>query len=78
MLITLFQRDCTRSCKLTLNLHKSVVKSVSIWSFSGPHFPAFEQNKEIEKDFLRIHSKLGKIQTRKTPGTESFYALKVS
>ena len=43
------------------------VKSVPIWSFSGPHFPAFGLNTERYLVSLRIQSECGKIQTRITP-----------
>ena len=42
------------------------VKSVRIWSFSGPYFLAFELNKKRYSVSLRIKSKYWKIQTRKT------------
>ena len=47
------------------------VKNVCIWSFSGPYFPAFRSVS------LGIQSKCGKIQTRKTPNTDSFHAVLV-
>ena len=46
--------------------HPHCVKSVSIWSFSGPYFPAFELNTEKYYVSLRIQSKCGKMWTRKT------------
>ena len=42
------------------------MKSVRILSFSGPHFPAF---------VLNIQSEYRKIRTRKTPNTDTFYAV---
>ena len=42
------------------------VKSVRIRSSSGPHFSAF---------VLNIHSKWGKMLTRGTPNTDTFYAV---
>ena len=42
------------------------VKSVSIRSYSGPHFPAFG---------LNIQSECGKMQTRITPNTDTFHAV---
>ena len=36
------------------------VKSVRIWSFSGPYFPAFRLNTEIYKVKLRIQTTCGK------------------
>ena len=49
------------------------VKSVRIWSFSGPYFPAFELNTEIHGVNLRIQSECGKAHTRKTPNTDTFH-----
>ena len=46
------------------------IKSFGIRSFSGPYFPAFELNTER-------YSKCGEIQTRKTPDTDTFYAMYV-
>ena len=51
------------------------VKSIRIRSFSGPRFSAFRLNTEIYSVNLRIHSKCGKMQTRKTSNTDTFYAL---
>ena len=51
------------------------VKSVSIWSYSGPHFPAFGLNRERYSVALHIQSKCGKIWTRITPYRETFYAV---
>ena len=52
-----------------------LVEIFRIWSFSGPYFPAFGLNTEIYGVNLRIHSECGKIQTRKTPNTDTFYAV---
>ena len=57
---------------------KHCVKSVQIRSFSGPYFPVLELNTEIYTVNLRIQSKCGKIQTRKTPYLHNFYAVKNS
>ena len=44
-------------------MHKNhCVKSIRIWSYSGPHFPAFGLNRERYAVSLRIRSKCGKIQ----------------
>ena len=51
------------------------MKSVCIWSFSGPYFPAFGLNAEIIRVNLRIQSECGKIRTRKTPNSEIFHAV---
>ena len=53
------------------------MKSVRIQSFSGPHFPAFGLNMEIYVVNLLIQFECGKIRTRKTRNTESFYAVLV-
>ena len=47
------------------------VKSVSIWSYSGPHFLAFRLNTERYTASLRIQSKCGNMRTRIT-NTENF------
>ena len=51
------------------------VKNVRIWSYSGLHFPAFGLNMEIYSVSLRIQSKYGKMRTRITPNTDTFYAV---
>ena len=48
------------------------VKSVCIWSFSGPYFLAFGLNTERYFVSLRIQSECGKIRTKQTPNTDSF------
>ena len=60
------------SC-LSRNFH--CVKSVRIRSFSGPYFPAFGLNTEIYGVNLPIQSECGKIRTRKTPNTDTFYVV---
>ena len=47
------------------------VKSAHIRSYSGPYFPVCSVS-------LRIQSEYGKIQTRITPNTGTFYAVIVS
>ena len=47
------------------------MKNVRIWSFSGPYFPAFGMYTERYGLSLRIKSKCGKIQTRKTPNLKN-------
>ena len=51
------------------------VKSVRIWSYSGPYFPAFELNTERYSLSLHIQSEWGKIWTRITLNTDTFYAV---
>ena len=56
------------------------VKSVHIRSFSGPYFPAFGLNTERHSGYsasLCIHSECEKIQTRKTPNTDTFHSVNV-
>ena len=54
---------------------KYCVKSVRIRSYSGPYFPAFVLNTEIYGISLRIQSECGKILSRITPNTSTFYAV---
>ena len=51
------------------------VKSVGIWSFSDPYFPAFGLNTERYSVSLRILSKCGKMRSRKTPNMNTFHAV---
>ena len=51
------------------------VKSVCIRSSSGPYFLALRLITERYSVSLRIQSKYGKIRTRITPDTETFYAV---
>ena len=51
------------------------VKSVHIRSYSGPHFPAFRLNTERYSVSLRIQSECGKMRTRITPNTDTFYTV---
>ena len=55
------------------------VNSVRIRSFPGPYFPAFGLNTErySVRVSLCIQSECGKLQTRKTPNTDSFHAVAV-
>ena len=54
------------------------VKSVCVRSYSGPHFPPFGLKTERYGVSLRIQSECGKMRTRITPNTETFYAILVS
>ena len=45
------------------------VKSVRIWSYSDPHFPAL---------WLNIYSECGKMRTRTTPNTDTFHVVTVT
>ena len=49
------------------------MKSVCIHRFSGPSLPAFRLNTRRYFVSLRIQSECGKIRTRKTPNTDTFY-----
>ena len=60
-----------------LHEHFHGVKSVLIWSFSGPYFPAFGLNTGRYGVSLRIESECGKILSRKTPKTNTFHAMYV-
>ena len=51
------------------------MKSVRIRSYSGPSFPAIGLNAERYGISLRILSKCGKIRTRTTPNTDTFYTV---
>ena len=51
------------------------VKTVRIRSYSGPHFPTFGLNMERYGVSLCIQSKCGKIRTRTTPNTDTFYVV---
>ena len=53
------------------------VKSVRMWSYLGPHFPAFRLNMERYRISLRIQSECGKMRTRITPNTDIFHAVLV-
>ena len=54
------------------------VKSVRIWSYPGPYFSAFELNTEVYGISLGIQSEHGKIQTRITPNTDTFYSVQTN
>ena len=45
------------------------VKSVRLWSYSGPYFPSFRLNTERYGVSFRNQSECGKIRTRITPNT---------
>ena len=54
------------------------MRNVRTRSFSGLYFPAFGLNIEIYGVFsIHIQSECGKIQTRKTPNMDTFYAVEV-
>ena len=51
------------------------VKIVRIWSYFGPHFPAFGLNTERYSASLCIQFKCGKMRTRITPNMDTFYTV---
>ena len=56
----------------------SLRKSVLVWSYSGPFFPAFRLNAKRYSVSLNIESEYGKIRTRITPNTGTFYVVHFS
>ena len=53
------------------------MKSVRIWSFPGPCFPAFGLNTELYLVPISPYSlRMRKIRTRKTPNTDTFQAVR--
>ena len=62
----------SHKCKLWL-CH--CVKSVRIRSYSGPYFSAFGLNTVRCGVSFRIQSEHGKIRTRVTPNTDTFYTV---
>ena len=83
---------CSELCLIRLSRSKSLnfsslriycrqslcVKSVRIWSYSGPYFPAFGLNTERYAVSHRSQSECGKIRTRVTPNTDTFHAVSLS
>ena len=51
------------------------MKSVGTWSYSGSYFPAFELNTSTYSVSLLIQSECGKILSKITLNTDSFYAM---
>ena len=58
------------------NYIKHCVKGVRLHSFSGLYFPVFGLDTERYFVSLRIQSERGKMRTRKTLNTDTFYAVK--
>ena len=56
----IFLSNCNNACSKFC-----LVKSVRIWSYSGPYFPAFGLNTN--------QSEYGKMRTRITPNTNTFF-----
>ena len=55
--------------------HFHYMKSARIRSFSGPYFPVFGLNTERYSVSLHIQFECGKIWSRKTPNTDTFYTV---
>ena len=56
--------------------NRDCVKSVHIWSYSSPYFPAFGLNTERHGVSLRFQWKCGKIWARITPNTDTFHTVR--
>ena len=61
--------------KINLPKEQHCVKSVRIRSYFGPRFPSFGLNTERCSISLYIQSEWGKMRTRITPNTDTFYAV---
>ena len=59
---------------MQIHFHINCLKSVRLWNFSGPYFPAFGLNTERYEVSLRIQSECRKIRTRKIPNMDIFHA----
>ena len=70
-----YHRTQRASFFLTFSLQVHCVKSVRIWSFSCPYFPAFGLNTERYFVSLHIQSEFGKMWSRKTPNMGPFHAV---
>ena len=57
--------------------NKHYAKSICIRSYSGPYSPVFGLNTKKYRVSLRIQPKCGKMRTKITPNTDTFYAMKV-
>ena len=66
------------TCISLVNTSYHCMKSVRIRSYSGPYFPAFGLNTEKYSVYLPIQSECGKIQTKKTPNTDTFSAILIT
>ena len=69
----LTNKDNRKSENFLVVLH--CVKSIRIWSFSGPYFLAFQLNMERYSVFLCIQPEWRKIRSRKTPNRDTFLAV---
>ena len=62
--------------KKQTNKKEHCVKNVLIWSYSGPHFPAFRLNTERHSVSVCIQCECGKMRVRITPNTDTFHSVK--
>ena len=60
---------------LSITPNNTLPENVCIRSYYGPCVPAFGLNTKRYSVSLRIQSECGKIQTRITPNTDTFYAV---
>ena len=79
----LYYKKCTQCRYFPIKLssfssEQQLRKKVHIRSFSGPYFPAFRLNTERYSVSFRIQFEYGKMQTRKTPNMDNFYAVSYS
>ena len=58
-------------CSTELTDDNHCVKSVHIWSYSGPHFPVFGLNTERDGVSLHIQSECREMWTRLTPNKDT-------
>ena len=72
-----FYNFSTSFGSIDADVYDHCIKSVCIQSYSGPYFPAFGLNMERYSVSLGIQSECGKIRTRITPNTDTFYAVDV-
>ena len=71
--------DKMKHCQeIKQNWTRTLCKSVRIWSYFGPYFPAFGLNAERYGVSLRIQSECGKMRTRITPNRDTFRVAKLS
>ena len=79
--ILLFHYFTAKTSSSKQTLHKMYPYQELFWSAFSPHFPAFGLNTErycISPYSVRMRENAGKMRTRITPNTDSFYAKKAS
>ena len=75
-LVSHFQSAMNRCKARSINhIDYHCVKTILVWSFSGPHFPIFRLNTQRYPVSLGIQSECGKMQTRKTSNTDTLHAV---